>query len=169
MRPVMRWAMMDTEVRSASRAMAGFTYLMLLWWVAIAGVTAAALSRSWVMDMRREREAELRFRGEQIRLAIESYARVPVAQGASRYPARLEDLLEDSRQGVVVRHLRQLWRDPVRLQGPWGLVREPGRKDGGIQGVYSLSSQVPLHPPQGVTRYAEWRFVAGEAATPAPP
>jgi len=143
----------------------GFTYLLLLWWVALAGVMLMALGESWSMQARREREAELVYRGEQIRAAIEAYASVPVGEGVSRLPDKLEDLLEDRRSGPLRRHLRQLWRDPITRGGTWGLVRDAG----GIAGVHSLSRQVPLLPPAGVERYDQWRFVAEVQAPPQGP
>lgn len=155
------------------RPQSGFTYLMLLWWVAISGVMLVALSHSWSNASRREREAELVWRGEEIRRGIESYASVPVSDGVSKLPQRLEDLLEDRRSGTLQRHVRRLWRDPITGQARWGLVREGGTGSGltapgGITGVHSLSTQAPLRAPDGVKRYDEWRFVMGsEAAAPA--
>lgn len=142
----------------------GFTYLMLLWWVALSGLMLAALSQSWVLDARRAREAELIWRGEQFRLAIEAYASVPVAEGASRLPLRLEDLLEDRRSGELRRHLRQVWRDPLTGRAQWGLVREGE----GIVGVHSLSMAKPLNPPDDIQRYEQWRFVMGQPQAPRP-
>ncbi len=149
----------------------GFTYLMLLWWVAISGVMLMAVSHSWVMASRREREAELVYRGEQIRAALQSYAKVPLSNGLTTYPKRLEDLLEDQRTGKVVRHLRQVWRDPITNSPTWGLLKAGD----GIRGVYSLSTQAPIKPPEGVKSYRQWWFeaegagVANPAETPAAP
>lgn len=138
----------------------GFTYLMLLWWVAMSGVLLMAISQRWSIESRRQQDMELLFRGEQIRLAIESYAKVPVPAGASPLPARLEDLLEDRRGGATVRHhLRRLWPDPVTRSARWGLVQSKE----GITGVYSLSKQKPLRAPPGVESYADWRFQMGQA------
>lgn len=133
----------------------GFTYLMLLWWVAIAGVMLAAAGRSWQLDARRVRDAELAWRGEQIRRALETYSQAPVADGVRRLPLELEELLEDQRTGQTVRHLRRLWPDPV-TGAQWGVVRrEP---DGAITGVYSRSALQPVRAPAGVNSYAAWRF-----------
>ena len=87
----------------------GFTYLMLLWWVAIQGVLLMALSQRWSMEVQRQREAELLWRGLQIRAAIEAYSKVQVNEGASRFPQRLQDLTQDLRSGRTVRHLREVW------------------------------------------------------------
>jgi type II secretory pathway pseudopilin PulG len=146
------------------RAQAGFTYLMLLWWVAVSSVLVTALSQTWVIDARREREFDLVFKGEQIRSAIAAYAKAPVAEGTSRLPSRLEDLLQDQRLGKPVHHLRRLWRDPI-TGGEWGLIKA---KDGGITGVFSTSPKAPLRPPENVSAYVEWRFVgAAEVAASA--
>lgn len=145
--------------RHASR---GFTYLMLLWWVTLAGVVLMAISENWLMAARREREAELVFRGEQIRQAITAYAHVPLTQQASRWPASLADLLEDRRSGQTVRHLRKLWPDPVTGED-WGLTMT---EEGGIQGVYSRSQGRPLRAPAGIQHYSEWRFEAAADADP---
>jgi type II secretory pathway pseudopilin PulG len=146
------------EAAGRGRAQRGFTYLLLLWWVAIGGVMLAAMGQQWLMADRRERDIELADRGEQIRIALQAYADVPVTPGQSRLPARLEDLLEDHRTGHLVRHLRRVWSDPV-TKGPWGLLRAP---DGiGILGVYSRATAVPVRPPKGVNTYADWRFEIG--------
>jgi type II secretory pathway pseudopilin PulG len=144
--------------RRGERRARGFTYLLLLGWVAIGGVMLATMGEQWLMADRRERDIELADRGEAIRLALQAYADVPVSPGQSRLPAHLEDLLEDTRTGHLVRHLRRLQPDPV-TRGPWGLLHAP---DGvGILGVYSRSTATPVRPPKGVTTYGDWRFEIG--------
>lgn len=140
----------------------GLTYLMLLWWVALSGLMLAAMAQSWTLDARRAREAELIWRGEQFRQAIEAYASVPVAEGESRLPQRLQDLLEDRRGGAVQRHLKRIWPDPLTGRAEWGLVREGEGASSGIAGVHSLSRARPLNAPQGITRYEQWHFVLGQ-------
>ncbi len=136
------------------QAQGGFTYLMLIWWVALSGVMLAALADNWSHAMRRQREAELVFRGEQIRQAIEAYHKVILPGGAAQWPSRLEDLLEDRRGPVMVRHLRRLWPDPITGDASWGLVMEGV----GIRGVYSTSTATPLAAPEGVAQYKQWLF-----------
>jgi type II secretory pathway pseudopilin PulG len=133
----------------------GFTYLMLLWWVVISGVMLMALGRSWGVDAQRQREAELVFRGEQIRAALVSYRRAD--ESAGQYPPTLQALLEDKRGPTLRRHLRQLWPDPITGQPGWGLIRDEAN---GIRGVYSLSQRAPLAGPVGALTYADWRFDA---------
>jgi type II secretory pathway pseudopilin PulG len=142
--------------RPHHRSQGGFTYLMLLWWVAIGGVMLAALGQQWGMASRRERDDELKFRGEQIGSALSAYAKVPIKPGQHQLPLQLSDLLDDKRTGVSVHHLRRLWPDPVTGRPEWGLIRQqPG---GEITGVYSLSKQKPVRAPAGVSRYEDWHF-----------
>lgn len=140
----------------------GFTYLALLWWVAISGVMLAALGSQWRLDATRQRETELVFRGEQIQAALAAYqANTPAGQPS--LPLTLVDLLDDSRQGPARRHLRRLWNDPVTGQD-WGVLRT---ENGRIRGVFSASERKPLTAPEGIGSYREWLFETQE--TPPPP
>ena len=140
----------------------GFTYLMLLWWVAIGGVMLAAVGQSWRLESRRQRDLELAFRGEQIRVAIEAY-RSFRPEGRMDLPRQLTDLVVDKRGGEPQHHLRRLWPDPV-TGGEWGLVLAEGR----ISGVFSTSTATPLRGPLGVESYGEWRFEVGPAVDTPP-
>lgn len=136
-----------------ARGARGFTYLALLWWVAISGVMLAALGTQWKLEATRQREAELVFRGEQIKEALASYqAGTPLGRPTS--PALLSDLLDDRRTDPPRRHLRRLWPDPVTGRA-WGLLRT---KDGRVRGVYSDSGRHPLSAPEGIGTYREWLF-----------
>lgn len=142
----------------------GFTYLGLLFIVAIMGLAMALAAQVWETTIRREKERELLFVGKQIRQAIGSYyAEMP--DGVKRYPQRLEDLLQDNRFPGVKRHLRKLYRDPVTGGAEWGLVQSG---EGGIQGIYSVSPLTPLKKTgfdtadmgfESKLHYSEWRFV----------
>lgn len=141
----------------------GFTYLMVLVALAIFGVGLAALGETWSSVARRDSEQELLAVGDAYARAIEQYyLRSPGA--TRRYPARLDDLLEDRRFVGTVRHLRRLYRDPV-ARHEFGVVMAA---DGGIMGVYSTSAARPLRSAPyrlsngaAVTgpRYADWKFV----------
>lgn len=131
----------------------GFTYLALLWWVAISGVMLAALGTQWKLEATRQREAELVFRGEQIQAALVAY-QSNTPPGQPMLPEALADLLDDKRQGQPKRHLRRLWPDPITGK-PWGLLRT---EDGRIRGVYSDSARKPLTEPEGINTYREWLF-----------
>ena len=148
------------------RACRGFTYLTVLFMVAMLGTGLALIGEVWETSAKREREAELLFVGHEYRKAIERY----VLAGPRQYPRALEDLLKDRRQPSTQRYLRKLYPDPITGQAEWGLVKAP---DGGILGVYSLSAERPLkisnfklHDRQleGAASYTDWKFVYQPAA-----
>jgi type II secretory pathway pseudopilin PulG len=142
-----------------SHRQGGFTYLMLLWWVAISGVLLAALGQQWLTESRRQKEMELVFRGEQIKAAIQSYYdATPV--GVKTLPTQWDELLEDRRGPRILRHLRQRWPDPITGSPRWGLIKAGPY----LKGVYSLSSKTPLRADSDTQTYRDWRFTA--AATP---
>ncbi len=142
----------------------GFTYLGLLFAMALAGVALAATGTLWSTQRQREREQELLFVGDQIRQAIGSYyERSPGT--VKKYPAKLDDLLKDNRFIGVQRHLRQHYVDPLTNSKQWGLVAAP---EGGVMGVYSLATDTPIKQAgfaerdaelEGKSRYSDWKFV----------
>ena len=145
---------------------AGFTYLTILFVVAIMGVGLALVGHVWETSAKREREAELLQVGNEYRKAIGRY----YLSGPQKYPRALSDLVMDPRQPGVVRHLRKLYPDPVTGKDEWGLVRSD---DGGVAGVYSLSQDAPLKSAgfalrdaafEGKTRYSDWQFIYAPAA-----
>ncbi len=143
----------------------GFTYVGALILVIVTGIAISAASTYWSTTVRREKEAELLFRGDQIRKAIKSYYESPPPGHAKFYPQSLKDLLRDPRYMKVVRHLRKIYRDPMTEDGQWGLVLD---SKGGIKGVFSKSKQEPIKTdnfPSGyegfekAKAYEEWKFV----------
>ena len=114
----------------------GFTYLGLLFAIVILGITLSTVGVVWSTQIRRDREAELLFTGDQIRDAIGRYR----ASGGV-YPQALTDLLEDNRFPVVRRYLRRIYPDPMTGNPDWQLITGP---DGGILGVASRSQQKPI-------------------------
>lgn len=131
-------------------AQGGFTYLGVMIIVAIMGLGLAALGTIYSQTAQRDKEAELLFVGGQFRDAIRSYYR---SGPGGVYPKKLEDLLEDKRFPMPVRHLRRIYRDPITGSTDWGLVETPDKA--GIMGVFSRSADKPIK--QG-------NFAAGEAA-----
>jgi type II secretory pathway pseudopilin PulG len=153
------------------RSARGFTYLGVLFLLALAGVSLLAVSIFASHAARLEREAELLFVGEQYRQAIRRYAAAN-AMLPERYPRELASLLKDPHAPDTRRYLRRLYRDPVSGSEDWGLVRAPG---GWIVGVYSLARAKPIKqanfsPGQesfaGAKSYADWRFLADPSLAP---
>lgn len=153
------------------RYQAGFTYLALLFFVAIMGALLALTGQVWSTTQQRVKERELLFVGREFRQAIGAYYEHTPGR-IKRYPGSLEDLLLDKRQAGTVRHLRKIYTDPLTLQSKWGLVRA---LDGGISGIYSVAPGFPLKNREFFSNegdfneaqtYAGWRFVYQPRETP---
>jgi type II secretory pathway pseudopilin PulG len=117
---------------------AGFTYIGLLVAIVIMGLMLTLVGRVWSVSEQRERETQLLFAGDAIRMAIASY----YASG-HQYPLSLQDLVLDDRSPVPKRHLRRLYADPMATDtADWTLVPAP---DGmGVMGVASSSKLAPI-------------------------
>lgn len=145
----------------------GYIYIWMLFAVMLAGVMLAAAGVVWQTEARREKEQELLFVGDQFRRAIESYynaSQTVAGAGVSRYPTSLEQLLKDERSLAVKRHLRKMYLDPMTNSRDWGVVRQ---QDGGITGIYSISTNEPVKranfPPdyaafEKAENYQGWKF-----------
>ena len=148
-----------TRARSAQ---AGFTFIGVLLLVAIIGLALAAAGELWSTAVKREKEVQLLFVGDEFRRAIGSY--YESSPGVKQFPRQLEDLLEDRRSPAVRRHLRKIYVDPITNTTKWGLVNYGDR----IIGVYSVSPDKPLKIAnfegedeafKGGGAYTDWRFV----------
>ncbi len=155
---------------------------MVLVMIVILGLAAGMAGSTWKTIMQREREAELLFRGDQYRRALESYfrqghgnvssgpvvtgtpGRIGSGPGGGNYPAALEDLVRDPRSATVVRHLRKLYPDPFTGEN-FVLIKDPA---GRIKGVKSASTLTPFKEDgfakeyidfKGAASYGGWQFV----------
>jgi type II secretory pathway pseudopilin PulG len=147
----------------------GFTYLTVLFMVAILSGGLALIGEVWQTSSMREKEAELLFVGHQYRKAIERY----YLSGPQRqYPRELSDLLKDPRRPGTERYLRRIYDDPITGQ-PFALEKAP---DGGIVGVRSTSGEKPFKTGgfkvrdaafEGAAKYSDWKFVHTAPAQPA--
>lgn len=155
------------------RAEAGFTYLAVLAAVVVTGIALSGASQYWRILAQREREAELLFRGDRIRRAVEAYVRATPAGREDAYPKRLEDLLVDPRFPDIRKYLRKIYPDPMTPDGEWTLIPGPG---GGLKGVASASEKKPFKtgnfpPPyegfEQAEKYADWKFTFDRPAAPA--
>jgi type II secretory pathway pseudopilin PulG len=119
------------------RCEGGFTYLGLLFLVALIGLALASAGQLASTTAKREREVELLFIGHQYRDAIGLYL-----ARKGRYPQTLDELLgTTSDDPLPARYLRRLYRDPMTGTHDWVLVPALG---GGIMGVASASTGEPL-------------------------
>jgi len=144
---------------------AGISLVMVLMMLSLLGLSAAMAGSSWTHLSRRAREADLLWKGSQIRAAIGSYYSKSHGQGAGKiYPSQLEYLLKDPRFLQTTRHLRRLYADPM-TGGEWELIKDPG---GRIKGVRSTLAEEPFKQSgfteenrdfEGRNLYTEWEFV----------
>lgn len=144
----------------------GFTYIGALIVVVVMGISLSTASRYWSTVVKREKETELIFRGDQIRRAIESYCKTTPGGKKPEYPKSLKDLVKDPRFLTPRRHLRKSYRDPMTEEGRWGLVLD---SKGGIKGVYSKSEKEPLKVRnfpsdyaslfEKAKKYSDWKFL----------
>lgn len=164
-----------TSRRPKSR---GVVLLGLVVALAVASLAALNFTESGVMTRQREREQQLLWVGQQYRQALESY--YLATPGPAKFlPVRLEDLIRDPRFPQPVRHLRQLYADPLAPDIPWGVVKRGSQ----IIGIYSQADGTPIRRsdmPRGLeslaqaSSYADWRFifmprtVVSAASAPAP-
>ena len=135
------------QSRALQPAQGGFTYLWLLFVLAISAAGTAAVGELWVVQVQRSKELDLAFRGQSIVSALESYrAASPCA------PLSWEELLQDQRSTVTLRHLRRPYADPFAASGEWEWVKDT---QGRMLGVKSrpLAAPIVTAPP-----------VAGKAA-----
>src|SRR5512145_2634750 len=110
------------RIHASRPSQAGFSYVMVLAALVIIGIVVeAAHVTTWYL-LQADREAELLYRGQAYKRAIQSYydaSPTPV----KTYPRALEDLVKDPRSPSK-RHLRALYRDPMAKdeKGEWTLV-----------------------------------------------
>lgn len=138
----------------------GVTLMVVLVVVVVLGMTAGIAGTTWTSVMQQAREEQLLFRGDQYRRAIGGY----FAAGTGDYPLRLEDLLRDPRYPGIVRHLRQLYPEPMP-NSEWELILDPQDR---IRGVRSSSTDKPFKKKnfpdeylkfERAETYHDWEFI----------
>lgn len=142
----------------------GFTYFGILLTVALLGTSISAIGVSWSVQKRRAAENQLIWVGGAFRRAIASYYN-HAPNGAHQYPRRLQDLLADTRGPRPIRHMREIYPDPLTRKVDWNIVRLP---DGAIIGVSSTATEAPLKQSnfgvweasfENAACYCDWQFV----------
>ncbi len=97
------------------RREAGYTLLMVVFMVATMIILAAAAAPNILTQGRREKEAEMIWRGQQYQRAIGLYYKK-----FGKYPTKVEDL---TRETNGVRFLRQAYTDPMNKDdGSWRFI-----------------------------------------------
>jgi hypothetical protein len=144
----------------------GVALLAVLLFVAVTSLAVVALVTFGAAVHRRQAEVALLDVGQELADALGSYRRMTPA-GMPDQPARLDDLLLDTRFPGTVRHLRKVYADPITGSQRWGLYLDP--QTGRIAGIHSLSDSAPqkranfpfrLAPLEGKSIYSDWLFTA---------
>ncbi len=152
--------------KSEIRNSFGFTYIALLAAIVIIGITLGSATKYWHNVSVREKEAELLFRGDQYRMAIEKYFNA--IPGRNQYPESIDELLKDSRTPDGKRYLRQKYKDPITGEDFVEIRDQLSRR---IMGVCSSSEKEPVKQSnftttsqiyadfEGKKKYSEWKFI----------
>jgi type II secretory pathway pseudopilin PulG len=128
--------------------------------IAVLGITLATVGVVWSTQLRREKEEQLLFVGNQFRVAIGRYVR-----SGGQYPLELADLVEDQRTQVPRRFLRRIYPDPMTGSADWQLIQAP---QGGIMGIASTSQGKPIKVAhfslvdesfEKAECYCDWKFI----------
>ena len=143
-----------------AQAQRGFTYFAVIIAVMTIGIALAVVGVVTRTEVQRQREVQLLFVGHEFRRAVTHY----VALNGGHFPQSLDELVSDAHAVKTIHHLRRLYLDPLTRTTDWGLLRLP---DGGIYGIYSASTAVPLKRTgfefldsafEDAPCYRAWRF-----------
>jgi len=149
---------------SGKKSSGGFSYMGLLFLLAILALSAAAALKIGNITHRRVAEEALLDIGRELSSALESYRKVTPA-GMPDEPMSLQDLLKDNRFPGVMRHLRKAYADPLTGKTEWGIQRSETSHR--IVGFYSLDERSPVKTGNfetffknfnGMDSYQQWLF-----------
>lgn len=156
----------------------GYAMAALLVSLAIMGILMSVAMPVWRQEARREKEAELIWRGEQYARAIALY-RFKNANIPNAFPPSIDALVEG-------RYLRKKYKDPMAKDGEFEVMgvgsmvsAQPGPGGlkpvqpsanapvmGGVMGVRSKSEDDSLRIYRGQTKYNQWLFTFNLAPRP---
>ncbi len=135
---------MNTHLHSTVRRLStplakqeGVTYLFVMMLVVIMSISLMGVTQQWSVILKRDREAELLFRGNRIKEAIDRYVADYEVQKATRpnqWPRTLEDLTKKSPK----RYLQAAYTDPITGKD-FDLIKVGDQ----LHGVRSTSTEVP--------------------------
>jgi type II secretory pathway pseudopilin PulG len=110
---------------------------MVMFAIVLMGIAMTVVSKQWTVVMKRDKEAELLFRGNRIKTAIEAYAaayEVEKSKRTNRYPLSLDQLTQKPK-----RYLPVVYKDPMTGQD-FELIKVGAE----IRGVKSRSKEKPF-------------------------
>jgi len=136
------------------------TYLFVMMMVVFMTISLLGVTQQWSVIMKRDREAELLFRGTRIKEAIDRYVadyEVQKATRPNRWPRTLEELTKKSPK----RYLQMAYSDPIT--GKKFALIKVGEE---LHGVRSSSTDPPYNRVgfKGAKTYQAIRFEATGAS-----
>ena len=139
----------------------GVTYLFVMMLVVTMSIALMVVTQQWSVIMKRDREAELLFRGTRIKEAIERYVADFEAQKATR-PNRWPRTLEELTKKNPKRYLQAVYTDPITGED-FDLIKVNNE----LHGVRSTSTDVPYDQVnfKNVKTYQAVRFESTGAGT----
>ena len=124
-------------IRKPLTNQAGVTYLFVMILVVVMSISLMGVTQQWSVIMKRDREAELLFRGTRIKESIERYVADYEVQKATR-PNRWPMTLEQLTKKTPKRYLQTVYTDPITGE-PFDLIKVGDE----LHGVRSTSTDVP--------------------------
>jgi len=137
---------MEPIIANGKRA-AGFTLLSIMFMVLLLHLSMLIALQGWDVRITRDKEAELLWRGKQIKRAIERFYKE-----RKSYPQSLEQLFN-------LKYLRKEYTDPMVADGTWQYIHPFGSKSY-ILGVKSRSKGESFYLYENKDKYNEWEFKA---------
>ena len=139
----------------------GFTYLFVMMLVVVMSISLMGVTQQWSVIMKRDREAELLFRGTRIKEAIERFVadyEVQKATRPNRWPRTLKELTKKNPK----RYLQAVYSDPITGED-FDLIMVSKE----LHGVRSTSADVPFDQVhfKNVKTYQAIRFEATGSGT----
>ena len=140
----------------------GLVLLALLIMLILVGIGALGAAEVWSTTLKRERETELLFIGEQYRRAIADYWKI--SPGRRAFPPSIDVLLTDDRFPNPVHHLRRTYRDPMTESGEFAPIMQANA----LVGVHSTSTDAPIKHAgflpfyakfENAESYDQWQFI----------
>lgn len=130
------------------------TYLFVMMLVVFITISLLGMTQQWSVILKRDREAELLFRGNRIKEAIDRYVadyEVQKATRPNRWPRTLEELTEKSPK----RYLQMAYSDPITGK-KFALIKVGDE----LHGVRSTSTDIPYNQVgfKGAKTYQAIRF-----------
>ena len=151
----------------------GYVLIILMMVVFILAIALTVAVPVLETELRREKEEELLFRGQQYVEAVRLYQ----TKNPGRFPTSLKELLDKG-------FLRRLYPDPMTASGEWDVVLNPGGQAGAeaggtrqvlvaplsalgsvqnpiVLGVVSSSTKTSIRLYEDQDRYDKWLFYYG--------